>query len=515
MSILFVEINRITNNHCIKIVNLMKPSALLFELIKSLTSSEKRYFKLYASLQKGNKNYTDLFNVIDSMQIYDEKILRKSYGKERSAKNLTFTKNYLYKLIFKSLNSYKEERSVDSRLTNILNRCRILFDKSLIRQYFKTLEYGKQLALKYERFSYLIEFLEIERQLIKKKDIPGKDFGNVYNEENKVIEILKNVNEHKRAVNLLFNMLRVEGIIRSKAQDEEINKILLRLGPAHNEKSVPVIVKETYYFANYIACELRGDLISAFEFIKKRFELISRNEEIFRDTLFDSHKDSFLMMITAASDAGKFRESFGLFSEFVKLYGRSEVQKLNIIFNRAEIHLNHAIHTKHAGELNEHISGLEKDLLKYRNKITIATHNSLYFKLAKFHFVTGNHNEALRIINELFKSRHLKYSPHLEIYVRMLNILIHFELENYKLLNYVIPATVKYLKSKDKYFRTESAVISCLKIIAVKKEKTFAVKNLSILHKELKSLMKIRYEKNAFMYIDYIDWVNKKLSSIN
>lgn len=493
----------------------MKPSAVLFDLIKSLTSSEKRYFKMYASLQKGNKNYKDLFNAIDSMQIFDEKILRKSYGRERSAKNLTFTKNYLYKLIFKSLNSYKEERSVDSKLTNILNRCRILFDKSLIRQYFKTLESGKQLALRYERFSYLIEFLEIERQLIKKKDIPGKDFSNVYNEENKVIDILKKVNEHKRAVNMLFNLLRVEGIIRSKTQDEKISNILLRLVPSQNEKSIPVIVKETYYFANYIAGALRGDFNSAYGFIKKRFELISRNKEIFRDTLFDNLKDSFLMKITAASEAGKFRESFGLFSEFVKLYGRSEAQKLNIIFSRAEIYLNHAINTKHAGEINEHISGLEKDLLNYRNKITIAVHNSLYFKLAKFYFVTGNHNKALKIINELYKSRHLKYSPHLEIYVRMLNILVHFELENYKLLKYVIPATVKYLKSKNKYYKTESAVINCIKLIAVKNEKTFAAKKLSILHKELMSLKKIRYEKNAFIYIDYIDWINKKLSSLN
>lgn len=226
-------------------------------------------------------------------------------------------------------------------------------------------------------------------------------------EENKVIDILKKVNEHKRAVNMLFNLLRVEGIIRSKTQDEKISNILLRLVPSQNEKSIPVIVKETYYFANYIAGALRGDFNSAYGFIKKRFELISRNKEIFRDTLFDNLKDSFLMKITAASEAGKFRESFGLFSEFVKLYGRSEAQKLNIIFSRAEIYLNHAINTKHAGEINEHISGLEKDLLNYRNKITIAIHNSLYFKLAKFYFVSGNHNKALKIINELYKSRHL------------------------------------------------------------------------------------------------------------
>lgn len=58
---------------------------------------------MYASLQKGNKNYKDLFNAIDSMQIFDEKILRKSYGRERSAKNLTFTKTICINLFLKVL----------------------------------------------------------------------------------------------------------------------------------------------------------------------------------------------------------------------------------------------------------------------------------------------------------------------------------------------------------------------------------------------------------------------------
>ena len=38
----------------------MKPTNELFELIRSLNGSEKRYFKINASKQKGNKNYIKL-----------------------------------------------------------------------------------------------------------------------------------------------------------------------------------------------------------------------------------------------------------------------------------------------------------------------------------------------------------------------------------------------------------------------------------------------------------------------
>ncbi len=50
----------------------MKPSTELFQLIKSLSKSEKRYFKLTSSLQSGEKNYMKLFDAIEAQYEYDE-----------------------------------------------------------------------------------------------------------------------------------------------------------------------------------------------------------------------------------------------------------------------------------------------------------------------------------------------------------------------------------------------------------------------------------------------------------
>ena len=47
----------------------MKAKSDLFQLIKSLTKSEKRYFKLYAKMHglHGNQNYLILFDQIDKL----------------------------------------------------------------------------------------------------------------------------------------------------------------------------------------------------------------------------------------------------------------------------------------------------------------------------------------------------------------------------------------------------------------------------------------------------------------
>jgi hypothetical protein len=52
----------------------------LFVLIKSLSKSEKRQFKIFASRLETSSNtkFIELFNILDKSDLYDEKIILKS-----------------------------------------------------------------------------------------------------------------------------------------------------------------------------------------------------------------------------------------------------------------------------------------------------------------------------------------------------------------------------------------------------------------------------------------------------
>lgn len=488
----------------------VKPSTELSELIKSLTSNEKRYFRMYVSLQKGSKNYIKLFDVIESQKIYDENIIRKKYGREGFAKNLAYTKNYLYKLIFKSLNSYREEKSVDTKLNNILNQCRILFDKSLIRQYFRTLQSGKKSALKNERFSYALEFLELERQLTKKEELSGHNIESIFHEKNEILEKIKLINKFKRAVNQLFKIQRIKGIVRDAESASEIEKILSPLDIIKEKKSMTVSSLESYYFAASLAFDLKNETEKSYSSIKLRNRIIVSNPEIFKQSLFDNHKDSYLMMILSASNAGKYREAETLLKKYKKLYGRKD-QELSIHFTETELNLNYSTAKEDVKYYEKHKSDTEKILIKYRSKMTVNTHNYLFFKLAKYYFVTENYNDALRTINLFFESGYLKYSRFIEPYVRMLNVLIHYELGNKQLLGYLISSTVKYLKSKNKYYETEATVLKFLQSILRLNNEEEIRKKLYIARKNFTELKSKEFERNAFVYIDYLNWLLKKL----
>lgn len=111
----------------------------LFELIKSLTPEEKRYFKLSAKYGQ-EKNYLKVFNIIDKQTVYDEKEIRKKYAAESWVKNFSATKNYLYELILKNLETGNSKTSFKRVILSGLAQIEILFQKALYEQASTLLE---------------------------------------------------------------------------------------------------------------------------------------------------------------------------------------------------------------------------------------------------------------------------------------------------------------------------------------------------------------------------------------
>ncbi len=90
----------------------------LHQLIKSLTKTEKTYFKKYASQHiKGDVNdYVLLFNIMERMEVYDEETILQGLQKE-NFKHLPRLKNYLYDILFKSINSLSRRSFINSPVT--------------------------------------------------------------------------------------------------------------------------------------------------------------------------------------------------------------------------------------------------------------------------------------------------------------------------------------------------------------------------------------------------------------
>ena len=144
----------------------MKPSQDLFHLIKSMSRSEKRYFKVFAGKSADDQNYLKVFAAIEKMKEYDERALIKGLQSESLGRQLPVIKNYLYKLILKSLRNFKAEKSVDFQIKERLMNARLLIDRDLVGQAGKQLDKAAKLAVEQERFEYMSEIGVLRTNLL-------------------------------------------------------------------------------------------------------------------------------------------------------------------------------------------------------------------------------------------------------------------------------------------------------------------------------------------------------------
>src|SRR5688500_9262960 len=141
-------------------------SDILFQLIHSLEKSEKRHFKLYIrrNSAKEDLKIVQLFDALDKMQEYDEKLLLKKLpGIEKP--QLSNLKTHLYRQVLASLRLQKRTENLDLELNEQLDYARILYYKGLYLQSLKILDKVKELAHSYHQDTILIQVISLEKKI--------------------------------------------------------------------------------------------------------------------------------------------------------------------------------------------------------------------------------------------------------------------------------------------------------------------------------------------------------------
>ena len=134
-----------------------------FILIKSLSKSEKRQFKLYVGRLGVNTDakFLALFNLLDKMRHYDEKTILESQIVKKS--QLSNLKAHLYKQILISLRLNPGNQNFRVQLREQLDFATILYHKGLYKQSLRLLDKAKSIAIEKEEKNIAYEIVELEK----------------------------------------------------------------------------------------------------------------------------------------------------------------------------------------------------------------------------------------------------------------------------------------------------------------------------------------------------------------
>ena len=139
-----------------------KPSNHLFKLIKSLTKSEKRAFRLNPAYRNEAKKYIAIFEAIDAQTEYDEEALKKKFKKEKWINRFNSAKEYVYKTLLNNLVIYNQKHEPHFELADLLVHIRVLQMKGFYEKCKKLIEKGKVLANEIDDYQKVLELYHLE-----------------------------------------------------------------------------------------------------------------------------------------------------------------------------------------------------------------------------------------------------------------------------------------------------------------------------------------------------------------
>lgn len=490
----------------------MSASTHLFQLIKSLSQSEKRYFKIFSSFQAGNKVYLELFDAIAKQKEYDEKKLKDKL----KIKAFATAKNYLYSLIMRSLRSQQQDKNISLELKDLLKDIEILFQKGLYEQSLKLLVKAKKLAQAYEKFPLLLEIYQLEH-LIANVSINTAQHKQIFENNNKevtnTIAAFKEQMEHRKVINLLIYKRSTRGkMVRSESDKKEVYE---RARLFLNEKPETLLsyktgmfhhnIKELYYYSI-------NDMEGAYQNSKNSIRHLESNPALLSQEL-NNYMFALNNLMNAQMSLHKYEEIKSSLDKLKSIPATTPIEKARIFGFYASKEIIYLAHTGRYKEGLESVPVIEEQLVLYKDKIHKPACYAIYSNIEELYIVCGKFKQALYWNNKILNDPKIESFHDFYSNARISEIVIHYELENIEKVQSLIKSYYQFLiKNKGKY-KYENSLIRFFKNLINISDQQDLQKEFTRFHKELLELAGNPYENHAFDFFDLTSWLESKIEN--
>lgn len=488
----------------------------LFVLVKSLSKSEKRQFKLYVGRLGVNTDakFIALFNLMDKMKAYNEKtILDNGIVTKSQLSNL---KAHLYKQILISLRLNPVNQNIRVQIREQLDFATILYQKGLYKQSLKLLDKAKNIAIENEEKNVAYEIVEfekiIETQYIT-RSIPDR--------ADELAIQAKELSAHNVMTSKLSNlslqlyglMLKV-GYARSDEDIKRIEKYFAKQLPKYNIDDLGFREKLWLYKAHLWYSFLIQDFLSCYKYASKWVDLFYENKEMINlnPVFFLKGNHYLLESLFFVKYSSQFRQTLDKMESMV---GSKEFPKNDNISSLAFLYIN-------SNKLNLHflegtfkkglylVKIIEYGINKHKDRIDEHHIMLLYYKIACLYFGMGDNKTCIQYLKKIINNKNLKMREDLMCFARVLSLVAHYEAGMDYHLEVQLKSTYKFLLKMNDLHAVQKEMIKFLRNLGniYPHELRSAFQQL---HTELKKYEDHPYEKRAFLYLDIISWLESHL----
>ncbi len=514
--------NKILLSFLIIICSQVKSSPHLFQLIQSLSQSEKRYFRLFAGKHVigGKNNYMILFDAMEKQEVFDEDRLKKLLnGEDALLRNLAYEKNYLYDMITDSLHVYHLNLSKESALKKQLHLIGILFEKGLYSQCHKQVKQVQQAGEGLEKYQYVYEALLWKKRLLMQRSYSGvseKELQQVFAEMELATKKLSNYASYSNLSESLRYLIDTSGHIRSKKQRKKFDKVvkdplLKRESGALSNSSKRIynsIWMNYHFYTNGPLQKIIRHTTRELELLEATPALIDENPNLYIGVL--GNIIITLLEQKNYTEARLYLKRLRMLPETLKVKLKENLLlKIFVLLYSQELTL--YIESGSFDEVYNVIGDIESGLKQFEGKIGKTHAITIYYNLSYLYIGTGEYRKALQWLNKILMHKEMDAREDIVCFSRILQLIVYYELNDLEAIPYVLKSTYRYLLKRKRVYKGETILLEFIRRAASIRTKEELRNAYVVLKKELGKLTSDSFEKTLFVYFDFISWLESKI----
>ena len=493
-----------------------RPTDILFQLIKSLEKAEKRHFKLYIKRSSGNEDLkiVRIFDALDRMKEYDEKILFKKLG-DLTKPQLANLKTHLYKQILASLRLLKSADSMDLQLNEQFDYAHILYKKGLFMQSLRIIDRAKELARANQKFNFLPQLLALEKRIEGLHITRNVEFrsDSLAAEAN---EVSRHIDMVARLSNLalkLFSWFVQHGHARNEEDEKDIRAFMKESLPA-NAWEQTGFYERLYLYQSYTwYAFIRQDFVQYYRYASKQVQLFDE-QPLMKRVETSYYIKAIHYLLNAHFDL---RNHKGL-EQTIRLM--EDVAKTDRVRDHDSFRIQAFVYLSQA-QINRHfiqgsfaegralIPAIEKELAAA--ELFLDSHRVLVlnYKFAMLCFGSGDYDRCIDYLQVIINDKtNLRYD--LQCYARVLHLLAHYELGNDMLMESLSKSVYRFMAKMKNLTAVEEAMFRFLRLSLPLSPRQLRPEFEKLLQ-TIKHLENNRFQTRAFAYLDIISWVEAKV----
>lgn len=496
----------------------MKDPKDLHRIIKSLSKAEKRHFKMCVnSVHKNENNYTILFDAIDAQEEYNENKLLRKLKKYPFSKQISRTKYLLYEQILKVLRQLYSSRSEHAKLGALLNSAEVLFCKTFYQQSLEVLKRAKKIAIANELYGLQQEIMEREKLLfpyLENHKTIRPAISKFLNSYERIAQLLKTENEYKALhtkVRLYYDTLL--NFYETSQVDAVFSEVMQHRLMLEKSNAITFLSQVLFHEIHFLNANARSNFDQANYNGDEMFSLWEEKpvmKNVFRDTFIRQLRDYTFCKISSDYSQKNIPQILNEW-KLIKYFSKEEESILALEIDT--IHFLLQLVNRNYNGIEDICYLIKEHHLVSLKKLPASQQVVIFYHIAVYHFMKKDYGKVIRQIKQIEEIAGGKLRPHILKYVKLMELIVRYELEDEEIDDKDILRITRHLKSFGKMGRIEEMLLSSIKKLI----NLPSFDEPPMILRELKELLEIE-NKSVNYKLETINnqiikvWVKEKLS---